>query len=212
MAKRVRKIKRFLIHANGDLCCGMNIETTGSNPNVHEIVYLTCVPLDAYFNKLQGSRTLDLYIRPERPDLWSDQKVRRIGRDNIQKILDQGMPKERAYEMFTNWFSELDIKPGKRIIPVAFDWLRQYPFFTKFVGENIYTTHKIRDVMVTACHQNDRADFDARQIPFPQAQRFNAVLERLGMEIDPTMIKHSLYKTRMLVEAYKKLIYFERFL
>lgn len=211
MGKRIPRVKKYLIHANNDLLCGVNLQTTGSDPGIHEIVHLTFYPVGAELTRLKDVPYLDLVIRPERPDMVSDKKRRAISQDLFLQALNHGVPKERAYELFTDWFHKLELQTGKRIIPITFDWVTKYRFFESFVGNDEYTTHKVRDLLTVASYQNDRADFDARDIPFPQCQRMVATIERMGVEVEKDLVTNSMYVTMKIVEAYRKMMFFERF-
>ena len=202
-------VKRTFIHLNGNQICSLDVETTGLDPEVHELVQIAIVPLTATLDPLPGVTPLDILIRPNRPDMAEDGAIRAIGGQRWLDILEHGIPADKAFDIVCNWIERLELPQGKKIAPLAHNWVFDRAFLLRWFGTQLfeeYFFHQYRCSMALASSINDIADFDTSSIPFPHTIRLSAVAKRLGLDVDDGSLHDAYYDARITAMVYKKII------
>ena len=147
-------------HLNGNIICAVDVETTGTNFEKHEIMEVCFLPLDANLDPLRGVPVFELLLLPENhdridPDVWNVTHITR------EELLLGGIDKWRAADMFTEWFDKLKLPVGKRIVPLAHNWPFDSAFIKKWLGFtacDMMIDGRYRDTMSVSLWMNDRCD------------------------------------------------------
>lgn len=200
-------IKRHLVHLNGNQLCVVDTETTGRFAGFHEVVQLALMALDANLEPIKSIAPFDIYICPEYPERAEADAIRKIGLERWKLILKQGIPAEKALEIFENWFNRLQLFEEKRISPLAQNWPFDAGHLRALFGNETFEFYfhgHYRDTMAVANYLNDRSDFHAEQLPFAKLG-LGSLANRLGIEVDG-MLHDALYDCSITAKVYKQML------
>lgn len=166
----IKREGTHIIHLNGNALCVIDVETTGLDPEKHEIVEVCFLPLDAKLEPRTDVVPFDLKIKPEKIDNidWEAFKVTKI---NFFKLVESGLDKYDAADLFEQWVEQLKLPDRKRISPLAHNWKFDNAFIRQWLSaptSELYIDGRSRDTMEVALYINDRADHRSEQIPFPK--------------------------------------------
>ncbi len=148
---------KTLGHLNGNLLAAIDYETTGTNPDVHEIVQIAVVPLDDGLDPLP-IRPFYTCIAPKHPEA-ADPLAMRINRLSLSE-LSYYPTHEQVEGQFLAWLEKLDLTLGRCIVPLAHNWSFEREFSIKWLGRGLFErifSPIPRDAMGLACAVNDRA-------------------------------------------------------
>ena len=191
-----------MIHLNGHIICAIDVETTGLNPYEHEIVEITFLPLDSNFKARKDVPIFDIRMKPENEEAidWDAFKVTKI---DFYKLMETGLDKYDAAELFIEWFEKLRLAENKRIMPLAHNWQFDSGFIKAWLGPKNFHFHidgRNRDTMCTALALNDRADRKSEPEPFPKVNlsylcnKLNVPHERAHSALGDCVATAELYK------------------
>lgn len=166
---------RCLQHNNAHLMAAIDVETTGLDPNMHEIWNLAIIPLDADFQPLKGDGIFpfEVLIRPEDPALidWNIPVFKR-NRTRIAQAINEGYDRFAAIDLFENWYAKLRIPETKRIMPLGQNYQFDKSFISMWLGgQDMYEPYfhyHYRDTMIAAHYINDRLAFRGESVAFPK--------------------------------------------
>lgn len=199
---------RSMVHLNNNLLCAVDTETTGTDPNYHEIIHLAIIPLDNWLEPRKDLPLFDIKIQPQYMHRV-DFKALEISRNKLQEICDSGLESEKAYELFTHWFDKLKLGLYKKIVPLGHNVSTfDMPFIRQWMGNASYETYFhgfARDTMVVANYLNDVSDFHAEQTPFTEL-KLRAVAKALDIEIFDGMTHDPVYDAYLAAQVYKKML------
>lgn len=158
------------MHLNGNVLCAIDTETTGTDPEVHEIVEICFLALDAELQPRRDIVPFDIQIRPEHEESidWDAFKKNKI---DFFKLCQTGLDKHDAADLFESWAEKLKLPQNKRISPLAQNWVFDCQFIRKWLGPRTfeyYIDGRYRDVMSCALYENDKADRKNERVPFPK--------------------------------------------
>jgi DNA polymerase III epsilon subunit-like protein len=159
-----------LLHLNGNVLCCIDVETTGLNPAVHEIIQVCFLPLDANLEPKRDVCPFDIIIKPDNID-DIDYDAMKVSKSNLTELLNQGLDKYDAADLFEKWCDKLQLATGKRISPLAQNWLFDAQFIRAWLGDKTYEYYidgRYRDLMCTTLYLNDVADRENERVPFPK--------------------------------------------
>lgn len=173
-------------HFNNNLLCAIDVETTGLDPDVNEIVQLAILPLDSEFAPLKSIQPVNFYIKPTHPiSYYRGQGDLTCGMKAIERACKIGVDAFTVADMIADsWFPRL-LKIGlKQILPLAHNWIFDSAFIKRFFGpktfELMFHFH-YRDSMAIATFLNDVAAIQRQPYPFAR-MGLNNLLNALGME------------------------------
>jgi DNA polymerase III epsilon subunit-like protein len=161
-------------HWNGDQLCAIDIETTGTDPLIHEIIQLAVLALDDNIRPRQDVVPFYIDIAPERPDLAQKEAIN-IDSAKFNRCVNRGHNAMAAIDLFEAWYKTLKLpyaKYGltpKRIIPLGQNYTFDRAFLVKWLGAARYDDFfdpRYRDTMTVALYLNDRASMHATKVPF----------------------------------------------
>lgn len=164
---------RCMDHWNGNMLCCIDIETTGLDPELHEIVQLCVLPLDSNIQPIQDIMPFYINIAPENPHT-ADYKAMHINKIDLVEITTRGFNTEKAKDLFYEWFDNLGLPYTKwgnraRIIPLGQNYAFDMSFIKRWLGPVGYDDvfhPQYRDTMLAATYLNDRAAMHANRVPY----------------------------------------------
>lgn len=144
-------------HLLGGVMAAIDFETTGLNPDWHEVVQIAIVPLDYKFDPLPGIRPFYRKIRPEHPERFEPEamKTNRLAMDELKTASE----KHEIIESLQRWWDALGLPLGRTIVPLAHNASFELMYLRKLLGDSHY--HKLfhfhhRCSMQTAIQINDK--------------------------------------------------------
>ena len=157
-----------LVTCGGNLLAAIDLETTGTQPGVHEIIQIAIVPLDSDIRPIADLPVFYTNIKPKYPKRASKYATAKHG-ISIEELMLQAPESERVEDMLLEWFERLDLPFGKVVVPLAHNWAFEASFLKAWLGvemtDKIFHSHA-RDGMLAAVYLNDRAAFRGEHIPF----------------------------------------------
>ncbi len=164
-------------HLNGNLLCAVDIETTGLEVGIHEIIEICVMPLDNMFKPaLQPVLPFHQLLCPERVESI-DMEAIRIHKlpdnnldyskfvksiDKVNECVQRGMDKWRAADKFVEWFERLRLPAFKRICMLGHNLCGiDIPFIKEWLGAKSFEycfSPLVRDTQCTALFMNDVSD------------------------------------------------------
>lgn len=195
-----------LVHLNGSVMCAVDIETTGTDPQKHDIIEIAIVPLDSNLKPIQTILPFSMLLQPGRPQNIKASATRVHGKTLVELQRD-GIEPFKAADLFDEWFEHLKLPFGKRIVPLAHNWPFDRSFIIAWLGIehfNQYFSALYRDTMVTAQFFNDRAAFHAHKVPYNKVR-----LSYLASQMDiPHEHAHSaLHDCLVTAQVYHRLMF-----
>lgn len=191
-------------HLNGAILCAIDIETTGLRADQHDIIQIAILPIDGY---LQLDKTRRIFaidpMKPRRPEN-ADEKAMRISKSDLANCLIRGMDAYKAADLFVSWWEKLGMAPGKRLQPLACNWVFERAFLIDWLGFETFDMifdARYRDVMTNAIFANDRASWEQEPYPFPKVN-----LEYLctKLQIERTARHNALDDARVTIEVFRR--------
>lgn len=169
-------------HLNGNLLGVVDVETTGDNPDKHEIIDVCVLILDKNLKPSKGVLPFNISMRPENMETIDYEALRATGndiygaRENVCKSKERihdavlkGMSQYAGSELLVQWFERLGLGMYKRIMPIAHNWTFDKSFLVKWLGPQTMDyifDPRFRDTMSTSLFMNDVADFLDQPYPF----------------------------------------------
>lgn len=196
----------FLQHWNGNPMCAIDVETTGSDPDINEIWQLAIIPLDANIEPRTDIIPLNIIIKPENLN-HIDYKSEAV----IKAILS-GFDKESVKDLLIEWIKTLKIgftKYGtpKKIIPLGYNYgAFDLKFMIKWLGLELYNQYfhfAYRDTMTLALMLNDFYGFRADRVPYP---KYNLRWLATHLNISRSHLHDALEDARVCAACYRAML------
>jgi DNA polymerase III epsilon subunit-like protein len=179
-----------LQHWNGCQMCVIDTETTGLDPQFHELVQICILPLDSNMNVRTDVIPFYINLKPDHPERF-DPGAGIVNKMDLASIIKTGMDREKAKDLLEEWVVKLGLPLNARgynrckIIPAGHNYIQfDLPFIlrwlTKPVYDEIFHYHP-RDTMVIAAYLNDRAAYHAERVPFSKIS-LDWVCNQYGIE------------------------------
>lgn len=159
-----------MVHLNGNLLCAIDVETTGTNPQLHDIWQIAILPLDASIRPLKTVMPFYLDMQLKHPENV-DPKALQISRANLTDLQLRAVDPWKGVDLFIEWFERLRLPEKKKIAPLASNWLFDRDFLVEWLGIesfNYYFHFHYRDTQASALFMNDRADRHMERVPHPK--------------------------------------------
>jgi len=173
-----------LLNMNGNVPCVVDVETTGTLAGYHEIIQIACLPLDQHFEPSSKYRFHYLTTFPDYPDRMEEEAARKHGL-TLEKL--EGQPTQsKGIEIFDEWFRNLNLPFGKKLIPIAHNWSFERGMLIHHQGMDSFNEMwhwHARDTFTLAAFINDLYVWHGRKHPFnaiglgPLCRRFDIQLD-----------------------------------
>jgi DNA polymerase III epsilon subunit-like protein len=173
-----------LLNMNGNVLCALDFETTGVLAGYNEIIQIACVPLDQHFEPHKTMRFHYINMKPEHPERASKEAEKKHG---ITMESLEGCPtQERGIEIFEDWYRNLNLPFGKRLIPLAHNFAFERGFMINWLGLDAYDAmwhiHP-RDTFTLATAINDLYVWHGRVHPF-HSVGLPSLCKRFDIQLD----------------------------
>lgn len=149
-------------YLKGNIIASIDVETTGTKRDYHEIIQIAVVPLDAQLRPLR--KAFCTRVRPNYPERM-DPGAYRVHGISFEQLVD-APPPDKVADWLREYIQELGCK---RVIPLCHNGRFEEGFLRVWLGDAEYDDlfHYLnRDAMVLALAMNDRAAHDGRTPPF----------------------------------------------
>lgn len=157
-----------MINFNDNILCVLDVETTGREPEFHEICQLALVPLDP--TTLDPHPQMKPFVRTVRPEYQNRIEKEAMRVHGIpMDVLSQSPNQEQTIEDFRLWFEALGLGLNKRLIPLCQNSPFDIGFMKHWLGIEQYAeifSHRGRDTMHLAASINDCRSYAGEPVPF----------------------------------------------
>lgn len=191
-------------HLNGNILCVIDTETTGTNPEEHDIWDICVIPINDNLDIDKRYRPFQAMMKP-----WSQFAPGALMNAHITKaeVFNTGHDPFKVADAFDEWVAKLNLPQGKQIIPLAHNWPFDREFMCKWLGRKTFQYHFSGDYRCTytlASFHNDRRF--AMKEPYEYSRRsLGALAQRLGLDISGS--HRASADCLLCLEVYKKLLF-----
>lgn len=189
-------------HINENMLCAIGIKTTGKDHDVHELIDVAALPLDAGWDMRNDRPIFHVGIKPENLTNLSFGTIEHSKADVANKIL-WGKDASACADMFVTWFESLKLREGKKVVPLAWNWPDVSVWLRNWLGNKTFDyifDWRFRDVLSTINHINDTLDLSGNTIVFPKITIGSIALRSNIERIRP---ETALTRAKVLVDIYK---------
>ena len=197
----------YMLHLNGNLMCAVDVETTGLDPNVNEIVQICVLPLNAHCQPDTKVQPFDILIKPENID-GIDKNLKGVFRERIIKAINTGIPAYDAADLLNDWFEKLHLAERKRVSPLGHNWPFDRSFLIKWLGPQNYEyifDGRYRDTQAVALFLNDRAWMNVEQYPYPKVT-LRYISTQLRIDSAKDKFHDAMYDCIITAEIYRRMM------
>jgi hypothetical protein len=197
-----------LIHNNYNLLCAIQIITTGSNPEINDMIQVCILPLDSALNQQKAFLPFYTDIIPRYPENLSIDEERYATKQRILTAQQHGIEFFAAADLLDEWMTKLKLQPNKKIMPLAYCWHEVRDWLIAWLGKetfNQYFDYRYRDILSAATFLNDKADFRVENVPVAKVD-FSYICSSLKVERDST--KETTTDCLAIAEVYRRLVKF----
>lgn len=171
-------------HLNQNLLCAIGLETTGPDPNRHELAEVCVLPMNHMLVTHPDLLLFNMKMKIEMPE-EIDLAHTRLTKTEVAELTQSGNPRDTVAEYFLKWFKEMEMPFRKKIIPLCFNFAYGRAVLMNWLGHEIY--HEIfredyRDPLIAAHFINDRHDVRAEHVPFSK-QDMRWIAKQLNIEV-----------------------------
>lgn len=194
-----------MIHLNGHKLCVIDCETTGLKPRHHDLIQVCFMPLN--FALEPDGTPFELKLKPHFYG-EADPKAMSVNKKTLVEIMRTGMEQTIAADLFDEWFDRIGLGQGKRLVPLAHNWVFDKEFISEWLGPenfNYRIDGRYRDTMGLSLSLNDAATFHAESYPFPK-NSLAYLANQLEVEWDTESAHDALYDCVKTAEIYRKMI------
>lgn len=196
---------RLMKHLNGHLLCSIDSETTGTDPQRHDMIQIAVIPLDGLLQPDANRIPFLMDLAPKRPEN-ADPQAMDCNRLRLADLILRGVDADRAADLFVEWFERQNLGFNKRIMPLGANWPFDRDMIVAWLGLKTYEmcfNSQHRDVQSTATFLNDIAE--VRGLPFPYP-KVNLSYLCNQMRIERTQAHDATDDARVTAEVYRRLL------
>lgn len=195
-------------HRNGNVFCGIDIQTSGPDVGKHEIWQVALITATLDLSPKYSPAPFNVFMRPEKSNLDVEQgSISQFAFDYREACLLQGVDQFEAAEALLTWKEKVVAREEKRIIPICYDWAQKKPFLVEWLGHKTFDLifdGEVRDPLPMLCAVNDRAYFCNEKLPYPKPWLERFVWSTMKI-VNPNKYD-ALQDADAVIKVYKKLI------
>ena len=143
------------------MICVLDTETTGLDPEKHEVIQLCMIPVTKSFEP-DMNNIFNVHIQPTN---WTDIEYEALKvNGHTLDTLREGVTPEEAKDALRQWWSA---RGGNQIQPLGHNWAFDYSFLIKFLGRDEFNTYfhrYARDTQRLAQAMNDARITDFEKV------------------------------------------------
>jgi len=158
-----------MINFNGDLLAALDVETTGLDVELHEVVQVAVLPLDSNLDPLDINPFYTTMKPRERFLKHVSPEAMEVNGLNLGEIMQTAPSQSDAADHFMEWFKGVNLPFDKRFIYLTQNGVFDIPFMKKWLGTDDFEKffrRRGRDTMFAAAYMNDQATWKNMPIPF----------------------------------------------
>jgi DNA polymerase III epsilon subunit-like protein len=123
----------------GNPMAAIDVETTGSDPSIHEIVQISIVPLTVHLEVPRVSEPLHFYstLSPLHPET-ADKDAMRVNGLSLDELLKWAPVPSVVLRGIVDWWETLPMGHGRRLTPLAHNWAYERSFLVPFFGPKLF--------------------------------------------------------------------------
>ena len=198
-------MSRSSAHLHGNVLAAVDVETTGLDPENHEIWQIAILPLDS---NITPSKTQDPFYMDLKITDFSKREKNALSVSPIDFAERQlkALDPYTVADLLEEWYIRLNLPVGRRLVPLAHNWPFDRHFIIKWIGtlsfEFIFHPH-YRDSMAAAMFIKDRCDWKSEPQPFKRAS-----LSQLCMDFGVNNLRphDALQDCMATAEVYRRLL------
>lgn len=170
-------------HLNSNVLAVIDTETTGPDPDRHDILEVSILVLDRFLQPDKRYMPFNMFLAPQRLRDIDMEALRIQGktmddivkekvckqREEMVEIAGKGLHPDTAADLLEHWFRKLNLPPRKRIMPIACNWAFDREFIRRWLGFDAfyyYFDPRYRDVMSMSLYDNDVAEWRGDTFPY----------------------------------------------
>lgn len=180
-----------MVHWNGCHLVAIDVETTGLDPNFHEIVQIAVLPLDSNIKPRTDVLPFYIMIKPEYPERFS-KEAQSVNKLKLSDIMERGFDKFAAIDLFEEWMDKIGLPYNAsghnrcNLIPLAQNWPFDREFVAAWLGRETFHLHfhpRYRDTMTVANFINDNMGMQGEDVPYHKVN-LTWLCKKLNIRID----------------------------
>lgn len=187
-----------MLHLNNNILCVVDVETTGPDHKIHDIIEICVLPLNKWLKPDKNILPFCMNLVPMRKENI-DFEALRVQRKHLDKVVKdkvcydkrrmvditlRGCEPSRAADLFVEWWEKLKLIPFKRIMPIAHNWVFDRDFIIDWLGYETFDMcfdPRYRDTMAMSLYDNDIAGYHVTDFPYPK-NNLAYLCSQLGIE------------------------------
>ena len=177
-------LPKGLVTFNHNQFSVVDTETTGLTDGYHDLIQVAVLPLSEDLDPSAEISPFYCNIRPDYPARATKQAMEKNGLDMDMLMSCPG--REEVAEMFDEWYQDLCLPLGKRLIWLTHNATHDIPFMRAWLGDagfHRYFYWEGRDSLRFATSLNDAAAWKARPVPFPDVG-LKGLCKKFGIRLD----------------------------
>lgn len=194
-----------LVSLNGNLLCAVDVETTGTDPRLHDVIEIAILPLD---NQLRPSKQVlpfNMTMKPSRPENINLDALN-VNRQKLTDVMTNSLDADKVSAFLVEWFERLNLGINKRLSPLAHNWPFDRDMIIEWLGIKTFEMifdGRFRDTMALANSMNDCAEQIGNLCPYPKV---NLVYLSRQLRIEHTDAHNALPDCRITAEVYAEMV------
>lgn len=197
-------------HWNANQLCAFDLETTGLDPDYHEICQVALLPLDAELDERRDVLPFSINLIPDHPDRI-DSDAMKVSSLKLPDLIRTGHDQLKGVDLLEQWIEKLNLPYNKsgynrtKIMLLGHNMLFDLPFFKKWLGPELFEHYFHpwwRDTMAVAAYLADNQGFRGERVMYP---KYNLQYLATQHKIQRTRAHDALFDCRVTAQIYKKM-------
>lgn len=156
-------------HLNSNVLCGLKLELTGPDPEMHELIEVAVIPLDHMLELHSEFPLFNMRVRPQTTRPMDDFHKCRLTKAEIAEACLRAYDRYKVADILLDWFKSMNLPAGKKLIPLTYDFPREKNILMNWLDFELYNeifSNDHRDLLAAAHFINDRACVRGESVTF----------------------------------------------